>query len=60
MLPNPIDRDSLREVLRGLMDQTSEQPEYGFFAYCSSMDWPVIPPRGPSSLVRNWERMNDG
>jgi hypothetical protein len=57
-MPQPIDRDTLREIVRALIDE--QKPDDAFFAYLSAMDWPVIPPRGPSSLARNWERMNDG
>jgi hypothetical protein len=55
-MPQAIDRDTLRAVVRTLIDENESD---AFFAYMAAMDWPVIPPRGPSALVKDWEMMED-
>jgi hypothetical protein len=55
-MPQAIDRDTLREIVRTLIEENERE---AFFAYMAAMDWPVIPPGGPSSFVKDWEMMED-
>ena len=55
-MPTPIDRDTYRMLLRTLDDRVGAA---AFYTWVQSMDWPMLQPRGPSSLVKDWDKMEE-